>query len=632
MEYQQLYSLTIRNEYFGDKEIKEDNCPDFSLIPTEECQQQLHNFRLVLKRTAYGIKVLTPVVNKEITGEGLIIKEPFKNIPENTRFSFWLQNENPGYINYTDLEKSFGNRPIASPIFSNKDFDGSGQLAVQELKASVTDTFVVPRNELGNPVDEPFILKHNPDFPKLINLHITLGSAQLDPLASELQKRSVDENIAERGFSMETIDGSKVLAEIPHLGDLHRPYRLEITGEPGVVLSYHGEELSPTVSVQKKNNVNSPNAKTEFKAFARPPHLQITLMSNSATWKKVVEDWAHWLNNNSENRNSFHIALPAEATGNEAIFDHNNTEASKRIETTMKLQPFPEYILGDYGLLLRYKGPERLARVQLLKTEASNTPTTFRFSDGVAFAVNGKAPSDQPKYNRQGNSAVFQTDLPQQSTFRLTYPVKPALPWGIFGRVEILSKEGFGDFSSHALTYDLDLRFEPRAFHWKYYFFVEHEKTTDDENPLIVTEERVEKTMVFSEAEFLFLKLDLGDNKVNFNFDTIKSRVTGAQGQKIRTMSSNDMKRLWDQLVEIEGNLEDDEGLRQNNTRYLLVSKTKISCRREDPIKLKLPFTDADLPNLDPELDAFSFDLPLVPPKNDEVKVFRLKSPILQND
>lgn len=89
MNYQPLFSLELRHDYYADG-----LCPDFDIVPTARTQQLLANYRCILRPYAYGVRVLT-----QVAGDGTA----FITLPDSLRFDFELRLNNPDFVLFTDL-------------------------------------------------------------------------------------------------------------------------------------------------------------------------------------------------------------------------------------------------------------------------------------------------------------------------------------------------------------------------------------------------------------------------------------------------------------------------------------------------------------------------------------------------
>ena len=109
MQYRTLFSLTIRHDYYDSGE-----CPDFTVAPTPECARILQNYRLLGRPEPTGFRVLTSLDKNDAT-------KPFFDLPQGLNFRFFLYLNNPKFVNFTDLEASFGQNLGGKPVvFFNK--------------------------------------------------------------------------------------------------------------------------------------------------------------------------------------------------------------------------------------------------------------------------------------------------------------------------------------------------------------------------------------------------------------------------------------------------------------------------------------------------------------------------------
>lgn len=104
MQYRALFSLTIRHDYYDSGE-----CPDFTVAPTPECARLLQNYRLLGRPGTEGYRVLASLNRNDAT-------KPFFDLPQGLRFSFFLYLNNPKFINFTDLDASYGQNLWGKPV------------------------------------------------------------------------------------------------------------------------------------------------------------------------------------------------------------------------------------------------------------------------------------------------------------------------------------------------------------------------------------------------------------------------------------------------------------------------------------------------------------------------------------
>lgn len=112
IKYQPLFKVNIWHNYFLDKgtvsfnsmsdeqKLKQLESFDIKTVltihPTQQTQQTLNGYHLLLKLTNSGFVILTKVINDSIT--------PFFSIDNELNFTFIVQIKDPLFYNYTDLK------------------------------------------------------------------------------------------------------------------------------------------------------------------------------------------------------------------------------------------------------------------------------------------------------------------------------------------------------------------------------------------------------------------------------------------------------------------------------------------------------------------------------------------------
>ena len=621
MQHRELFSLTVRHDYYLDRK-----CPDFTLSPTPECEQLLRNFRLVVKTFPFGILVLAPVRLEEQQSGGPIAV-PFLEIPPDTRFDFWMKLNNPEFSTFTDLKLTYRDRKLARPVFSNTNLDGGGTLEVNEMRASRTEYLTVPEGPPRGAADFIVLLKDKP-AKETHDLHIFLdpSNATIEAVAAAWAEWIKDNG--PKDFSIEIMDeeGPKdITVTSGELEALSRPFEFRQENDTGGVrISYRGPGTAPKVRVVVLKDTNHPKyPPNNTAATFTPLPGQLTIYTKDTStqgmspifWSDVLVDWK-----NVSGRQGF-------------ILTQLGPDKSKLVNDTggfqpMRLQNSPQMILptgNDNGIRITYTGDNRFPLVKISEHTAG-TATFFRIDDEHnPFTLEGPAGIELSTFFKPANALKI-AFTPQNigQAFQLTYPVRPSLPWGVFGKVEIHHKpDVFADFNTENVDKKLFIRFIPTASYWAYYVVTEV-PLTDTEISLAAGNAQI--TFVEDQAttvSFPMARIDTArDNTLQLATFSNNSKIQEAN------IATEDLAQILSQLLEIETKLGSNSTL--DPLRFLILSDTKIPNRERYQGFLSLTVNNAGL-DLDEVTDGSqphkidSMPLPML--GNKEVKLVRITNP-----
>lgn len=617
MQYRQLYNLTIRHAFY-----KNDQSPDFTILPTPECERLLRDYRLVVKYHSTGLKVMVPI-KMEVDQTTKKLKEvPFISIPESVELSFWLKNNNPALPIFTDLDDFFSGGLTRQPIFSNKDLPDSGTLDIHQMTAFQTDEFFIPKNQKTFPV----ILKNKP-LNEGIDLHIFLkdtNQTAQDVLDSWESKFDNEEK--RKGFSMEIVgDGTDILKETTQFEKLYPPFQLNYPViSPQVEITYHGKEIKPKIEVKQKAGLVG-NAL--FTIGEKPPQMTIESFPSPQNGKMVLPRWSVILDKWKTFPKSDLIENDNKGFRFKLIDGAGDNHIQVQDFEELKIQETPEWVLpeiGLNGLKIIYNGEEKVARVKVFKGNGVND---FHIQDEPVFEITGITENNKPQFLKAGNALIMDVNQQDEPTFKITYPVQPTLPWGVFGQVKTQLKKVFFDFLEQPTNIEFDVRFEPAKRYWKYYVISEigSNGTTNDKSNPNIDDIKVIKSLNEGKFKFpdFFIKKATATHFKDFN-------NFGVLGSNTK-MELPELDRLWKKVNEIEANLSliNNPNLNEEN-RILLVSKQKIPCKEyfDEQLTLELVINkdldiDEDKGGIQPE----TFKILLSPPKNDEIQIIKIKEP-----
>lgn len=621
MQYRELFSLTIRHDYYLDRK-----CPDFTLSPTPECERRLRNYRLLLKSFPYGIQVLAPVRQQESknnAGETIIEEALFLDIPAGARFDFWLRLNNPQFHAITSLEQTYSGKLLANPVFSNESFTGPGALIPKELEATRTEHLEVPGSLPVGAPEFVTLLQENP-AQETADLLLFLGSERsLQKIAADWTAWLNESDTEDKGFSIEKIGADDdPLPLLPYFETLARPFEFRQENDNGgILISYHGAGKAPEVRVAELENANHPFYPGDKAASfdVLPGQLKLSVFIKKANqagiehafWSDVLEEWK-----NFSGRYGFRLTLLGPAKSKWV----NDTGGFKKL----LIQDHPQIILPagkDNGIRISYTGSNKRPRVKVLEN-GNGADTLFKVVDESSqFTLQGPAGIGIKEYLKPANAVKFTFSGQPGQPFQLTYPVRPSLPWGVFGKVEIHHKPGFANFTSAAADKSLFIDFAPAASYWAYYIVSEFE-LRDGEVSLVADNNKIfhspgEGKNGLVEVSFEAVPIDsgaLGWSNFKNNSNIKKAQLPPA-----------DLEQIWQQLKEIEAKLK-QEG-KPDNIRFLFISHDKIPCRERYAGFLSL---EVDNANRDINMETKgiqpykvkSMALPMA--RNNQIKLVRL--------
>ncbi|MFK7774241.1 MAG: hypothetical protein AB8F94_18985 [Saprospiraceae bacterium] len=615
MQYRQLCNLTIRHAFY-----KNDQSPDFTILPTPECERLLRDYRLVVKYHTTGLTVMVPI-KLEVDQTTQKLKEvPFLSMPESVELSFWLKNNNPALPEFTDFNEIFSGGLIRQPIFSNKDLPDSGKLAVHQMKAFQTDEFAIPENLKSFPI----VLKNKP-FHEGIDLHIFLSETNRS--ASEVLeswKLKFDEE-ERRGFSMEIMgEGTDTLKETSQFERLHPSFHLKYPGtdetEQQVEITYHGREIKPKIEVKQKGGLAG-NA--FFTIGTNPPQIKIESFPSFQGEEKIFPIWSTILRVWKTSQNSSGVERDNKGFRFKLIDGAGDQPIEIKDFEELKIQEKPEWVLpeiGLNGLRIIYNGGEKIARVKVSKGNIND----FQIQNEPIFEITGITENNKPQFFKDGNALVMDVNEQDKSSFKITYPVQPTLPWGVFGQVKTQLKKVFFDSLQEPANIELDVRFEPAKKYWKYYVVSEIASSNAPNAISNIDQINVINSLEDSKSDLSeFFKLTLTDAKgISETLDAVGTN-TG--------MLSEELDRLKEKIKEIEGNLVSNTKLNvHGKKRTLFVSDNKINCKEQYDAQLTLKLVvdeDKDIITNEDGIQPFTLEIPLAPPKNDEVQIIIIKEP-----
>lgn len=629
MLYRELFNLTIRHDFYQDRK-----CPDFTLSPTPECEQLLRNYKLVVKASPHGVRVLAPVRLDE-SGGGNPVEVPFVDIPANARFDFWLRLDNPEFSTFTGLYPSYGNKKLDRPVFSNENLAGAGTLEAKEMQASRTEYLKVPEDLLRGQPDFVVLLKDKP-FRDTADLHIFLDPADRSgkKVVENWQAWTGSQGNNPRGFSIETMGaapnsaGSDPLSPLPEYVPLARPFKLEVGGANGVLVSYHGPGRTPEVKLELLTTPNHEFAptgaqKARFNVLPEQPRLIIYTKEaglnggNLSTWNQVLANWSGF-----SNRQGFRLS----GAGSTQV---PNTSVIQRLV----IQGNREAILPtdkDNGIKITYTGSQKTARVKVsLKANASDPPFAIEDQNSPPALQGQPAGVRIEQFYPAANAArVAFSESDKGQSFQLHYPVRPALPWGVFGKVEVHNKPGFTDFATANADKNLIIRFIPLESYWAYYIVTE------------VALGNSEVSLVTANNKISFSPGNGGATATDVAFKQVPLDTSNTASPPLAwaTFRANpnlpagipdaDLEQIHNKLLELEKTLGTDGKLHAK--RFLYISESKIPCRERyrGSLSLKVDNSDLDTDETTFGVQAHEIDsLPLPMAGGNEIKIVRITSP-----
>lgn len=641
MKYRQLYSLTIRHEYYPNGK-----CPDFTLIPTPECERVIRDFRLLVKYFPFGLKVLTPLKEIEVAGQdGSKTKKivPFLDIPESVKFSFWMKSDNPDFGAFTDLDKTFSGNSIVNPIFHMQGLPSlgvnisspktielapsgeySGRIPTVASNASSLDSFLRVNYE-GERSSSQVIIKRE-DIPGATHakfdalsqagqLIIDIGRAQssinlfsVETLLAEWEKHLEDSGAgADGGFSFKLIELDALSEGAPHVlisNNEQKTYGLN---------SEYTAQLpadNPDHFLSVKYTGAAPNAEAPrvvIKSETPPGTQAVGLNVNGSIFTISV----------GADADSVSTSAVAKAWKNNfSPGDFFLELFSADVLRVKELEAFQTD---------RFVVPENLPdNITIFSVILKNKPFKRPGDLSLDFKLEGPPEVTIDHFKTEPNVMAFAAGQQYGKPINLTYPVRPALPWGVFGRADIHPKVAFDDLSLNTPDADLFIQFRSKAFYWKYY--VVSEIGFDNTTPVSAPKQEVKL------GENVDKVLDIPFFLEQFESDVLDSNSLVANSDIEKGLEPSEFARLITQLKEIESNLEKATGMTlKTKTRHLLVSKEKIISQKEyeDRLILKLDKSDLDVDKNMAGVQPFKLDVSLRPPKNDEVQVVLIKKPAL---
>lgn len=152
MSYQKLFGLDIFHSFYQDK-----ICPDFYLEPTPACEKILKGHRLVLKNQINGIQIIA-----RLNEEG----EPWIQIAEDVKFSFFLKLINTNFVTFTDVVQPNSNSIY---LFKNQNITGNKSLELGRKLEKLSNITLPQMHSVWGVVE----IYHNPSFSKKSNYKIT---------------------------------------------------------------------------------------------------------------------------------------------------------------------------------------------------------------------------------------------------------------------------------------------------------------------------------------------------------------------------------------------------------------------------------------------------------------------------
>lgn len=633
MRYRQLYIITVKHPYYQNGQS-----PDFSLIPTAECEQLLRNFRLIAKPSAFGLQILVPTVDRDLLNNGIITEVPFLPIPEGSLFSFLMRSDNPAFPTFTDLPATFGEKAIAHPIFNNVGMDSFGGLGVRDLEVTQSEKIVLPEDSDTDIVHIP--LHFNPLGGRAELLVQDFSEKTIDQVLEDWSAWVGEQQNDPEDFDLQASaeDTTQVLPGLPGPLKLRRPYRLPFPEDnPQIIVSYYGGAGSPKMIIVEGPNTarnNTPNFKIA------PDQLLLTIERNSriqgegTKWSNI---WEEWKKRQVSENHSFRLELvPAGDVDAEVPL--------MEIEQPLLRQDIMELIipdLGANGIRVVYSGHRTDVRLGQLNSQENNAP--FLSRDGVPFEL-GNLPSTAFRgYREDGNSIELDTRTLTSDEFVLSYPIKAQPPSGIFGRVDIHTLPFLSDFSDLSVSREFRIDLQPIRFYWKYYLIQEiglsNTRIVVGQDNQPTEEEKIEanKDVILSAqpnptfaAEFFVEQISVSNAAV-LTTDTVKNRLGNNIKESDRTnpISTEDLDRLWSQILEVEAGLVEDASMQAQN-RFLVISRTKRVFQEQSANRLTLSLSKDDIDPVKADNQPFSLsDLVLMPPQKDELQVIRIKKPVL---
>lgn len=93
MNYQPYFNLALFHNYYQNQ-----ICPDFTIEPTNDCQQILKGYRLIIKPNINGLQLLIPVGPDQ---------QPVLPLDKSLFFTFLLKLKNPNFFTFTQLDSEY---------------------------------------------------------------------------------------------------------------------------------------------------------------------------------------------------------------------------------------------------------------------------------------------------------------------------------------------------------------------------------------------------------------------------------------------------------------------------------------------------------------------------------------------
>ncbi|MCB9267867.1 MAG: hypothetical protein H6558_22825 [Lewinellaceae bacterium] len=482
MQYRELFSLTVENPYYSGMESA-----DFTLEPSAECEQWLRNYRLYVKHHPAGLKVFMPV-----NAQGV---NPLLPLASDVRFDFWMRLRNPDLPLFTDLEKTYDERPIVNPIFTNEGTEEltDGELGkrirlkAKELETMHTDAFRVPDTLPPGETDIPFILKHNPRPPiDELFVYIPQGGASAaaikDAWTAFLEQEGNTTDVT-KGFQLEQmLDGKDPIRESGYEKPLI-PYELKLSpagSESGVRVSYNWGRPAPRLSLKVADSgvdstlfqeANSKRA--TFEIFPEQNLLKIYIANTNITFQELAHAWRHWEGKNNTHHLGFRIERLGDGSGKVLNLGLGNL-SSARVLPLEKAET-PELIWpreGHRGMKVLYSGGLPGSRIRITEVEdgpgGEKSAIVFVPVGGLdVFSITGNTHLEITGFSSLANVVRVNPHGEMGVTFQLHYPAQPQLPWGVFGKVEIHAGRHFNMAPSEGAP---ENRFVVHFFNTHYYW------------------------------------------------------------------------------------------------------------------------------------------------------------------